>query len=196
MSVRTAGIAVLTVLIALVAPAATTPAFAHHSSGGLVRLYLEGVRLEPRAEDWAVRVAVNDAGSGKAAPGFLVQVSGSGPNGATFGPVSLADDNADGRYDAPLSGLAPGDWSVRVEVGDVPGGDGYLIPINRTFPVRLQSGQPIELIEGGSSSGTAPSSGRSGTDFAPVLLVAAVAALLGMSAAWLSRRKRAVLPAR
>jgi len=189
-SVRTAGIAVLTVLVALVAPAATRPAFAHHGSGGLVRLYLEGVRVEPRAADSVVRVAVNDAGSGKAAPGFLVQVSGSGPNGATFGPVSLADDNADGRYDGPLPGLAPGDWSIRVEVGDVPGGDGYLIPINRTWPVRLQPGQAVELIEGGSSSGAPRSPGSSGTDFTPLLLVAGVVALLGMSAAWLSRRRR------
>jgi len=182
---------------ALAAPAFTTPAFAHHGGGGaLVRLYLGSVRLEPQAQEWVVRAAVNDAGSGKLAPGFLVQVSASGPNGATFGPVSLTDDDADGRYEAPLGALPPGDWSVRVEVGDVPGGDGYLIPINRTFPVRLAPGQPVELIEGGSSSRTpAPSSG-SGTDLAPLLLVAGIVALLGMSAAWLTRRRRAVLPAR
>jgi LPXTG-motif cell wall-anchored protein len=160
-----------------------------------VRLYLGSVRLEPETEDWVARVAVNDAGSGKLAPGFLVQVSGSGPNGATFGPVSLGDGDADGRYDAPLGGLAPGDWSVRVEVGDVPGGDGYLIPINRTLPARLEVGQAVELVEGGSAAAVAPSSDE-GTDFTPVLLVAGIAALLAMSAAWLTRRKRAVLPAR
>ena len=195
MSVRTAGIAVLTLFIALVAPGSTTPAFAHHGSGGLVRLYLGSVRLEPQAGEWVVRAAVNDAGSGKLAPGFLVQVSGTGPAGATFGPVSLADDDADGRYDGPLPGLAPGDWSVRVEVGDVPGGDGYLIPIDRTWPVRLQAAQAVELVEGGSSADVAPSSG-SGTDVAPVLLGAGIAALLAMSAVWLTRRRRAVVPAR
>jgi hypothetical protein len=200
-SVRTAApkkrniVATLAALIALVTPAATRPASAHHGSGGLVRLYLGSVRLEPGTGQWTIRAAVNDAGSGRLAPGFLVQVSGTGPDGATFGPVSLADDNADGRYDGSAGTLATGDWSVHVEVGDVPGGDGYLIPINRTFPARLQSAQAVELIEGGSSSNVTPSS-NSGTDFTPVLLVTGIAGLLAMSAAWLTRRRRTVLPAR
>ena len=195
-TVRRRLVSCIVLVAALAAPAFTTPAFAHHGGGGgVVRLYLGSVRLEPQAQEWVVRSAVNDAGSGKLAPGFLVQVTGAGPNGATFGPVSLTDDDADGRYEALLGALPPGDWSVRVEVGDVPGGDGYLIPINRTFPIRLETGHPVELIEGGSSSGAAPSS-SSGTDFAPFLLVSAIAALLGMSAAWLTRRRRAVLPAR
>ena len=184
MRLRSAGIAVLTVLIALVAPASTRPALAHHGSGGPVGLYLGSVRLEPQGDDWVVRAALNDTSSGSPAPGYLVQAAGSGPQGATFGPVSLGDDDADGRYDASLGRLAPGNWSLSLDVGDAPGGDGYLVPINKTWPVRLHPGQAVDLI---GTSGSARSSG-SGNDFTPLLLVAGVVALLGLSAIWLSRR--------
>jgi LPXTG-motif cell wall-anchored protein len=189
-------LALLGILAALVASTATRPAFAHHGGGGPVRIYLESVRLEPRAEEWVVRASLNDTGSGKPAPGYLVQVSGAGPQGATFGPVSLADDDADGRYDGSLGRMAPGEWSVTVDVGDAPGGDGYIIPINRTWPVRLHARQALDLIEEGSSSSGAARSSRSGTDFTSILPVAGIAVLLGASAAWLSRRKRAILRAR
>jgi hypothetical protein len=192
-SVRSAGIAVLTALIALVTPASTRPAFAHHGSGGPVGLYLGSVRLEPQGDGWVVRAVLNDTSSGTPAPGYLVQVTGSGPQGATFGPVSLSDDHADGGYDASLGRLAPGNWSVSVDVGDAPGGDGYLVPINKTWPVRLQAGQALDLLRQGSSSGTGAPSG-SGTDFSPLLLGAGVVALLGVTAAWLSRRRRAIVP--
>jgi hypothetical protein len=201
-SVRSAGIALLTVLIALVTPVSTRPAFAHHGSGGPVRLYLGSVRLEPQGDGWVVRAALNDTNSGTPAPGYLVQVTGSGPQGATFGPVSLGDDDADGRYDASLGRLAPGDWSLSVDVGDAPGGDGYVDPINKTWPVRLHPGQAVDLIGRGSAPGAAAPSGSarssgSGTDFPPPLvLVAGVAALLAVSAVWLTRRRRAVVPAR
>ena len=181
MRLRSAGIAVLTVLIALVTPASTRPAFAHHGSGGPVRLYLGSVRLESQGDAWVVRAALNDTNSGTPAPGYLVQVSGSGPQGATFGPVSLGDDKADGHYDASLGRLAPGNWSVTVEVGDAPGGDGYVIPINRTWPVRLEAGHALDLVGHGPASGGAPAG--SGTDVTPVLLGAAVVALLAVTAA-------------
>jgi LPXTG-motif cell wall-anchored protein len=190
-SVRSAGIAVLTALMALATPASTRPAFAHHGSGGPVGLYLGSVRLEPQGDGWVVRAVLNDTSSGTPAPGYLVQVTGSGPQGATFGPVSLSDDHADGRYDASLGRLAPGNWSVSVDVGDAPGGDGYLVPISKTWPVRLHPGQAVDLV----GRGSARSSG-SGTDFTPLLLVVGVVALLGLSAAWLSRRRRAMVPAR
>ncbi len=201
MRVRSAGIAVVGLMIALVAPATMRPAFAHHGSGGAVRLYLGSVRLEPGPDGWVVRTALNDTSSGTPAPGYLVQVTGSGPQGATFGPVSLGDDRSDGRYNASLGRLAPGSWSVTVDVGDVPGGDGYVVPINRTWPVRLQAGQAVDLIGRGSASGAAAPSGSarssgSGTDFTPLVLVAGVAALLAVSAVWLTRRRRAVAPAR
>ena len=194
MRVRSAGIAVLTLMIALVAPASTRPAFAHHGAGGPVRLYLGSVRLEPQGDAWVVRAALNDTSSGTPAPGYLVQVTGSGPQGATFGPVSLGDAKADGHYDASLGRLAPGNWSLSVDVGDAPGGDGYVVPINRTWPVRLQAGQAVDLVGQGSAPGVARSSG-SGTDLTPLVLVAGVAALLGVSAAWLTRRRRAMVAA-
>ena len=185
----------LAILAALITPAFTRPAFAHHGSGGPVRLYLETVRLEPQGDGWVIRSALNDTSSGTPAPGFLVQVTGSGPQGATFGPVSLGDDRSDGHYTASLGRLAPGNWSVTIDVGDVPGGDGYLVPINKTWPVRLQPGQAVDLVGQGSPSGARTSSG-SGTDFTPLVLVAGVAALLATSAVWLTRRRRAVVPAR
>src|SRR5207248_2877492 len=101
---------------------------------------------------------------------------------------------------APLGVLAPGNWSLTLDVGDVPGGDGYLVPINKTWPVRLQPGQPVDLVGqgGGGAGGSARPvrSSGSGTDATPLLLVAGVAALLGVSAVLLSRRRRAVVPAR
>lgn len=187
---------VVIVAATLLAPALTWPASAHHGSGGPVRLYLETVRLEPTGDGWLVRTALNDTSSGKPAPGFLVQVSGTGPGGATFGPVSLGDDDSDGRYDAGLGALAAGDWSLSVDVGDVPGGDGYLVPIHRAWPVRLQAGQALDLAGQGASAGRAPSSSGSGTDFTPLLLGAGVVALGGVTAVGLSRRRRAVVPAR
>ena len=201
MRVRSAGIAVLTAVIALVAPASTRPAFAHHGSGGPVRLYLGSVRLEPQGDGWVVRAALNDTSSGTPAPGYVVQVTGSGPQGVTFGPVSLGDDRSDGHYNASLGRLAPGNWSLSVDVGDAPGGDGYVVPINRTWPVRLQPGQPVDLIGRASAPGAAAPSGSTrssgaGTDFTPLVLIAGVAALLAVSAVWLTRRRRAMLPAR
>ncbi|HVW33640.1 MAG TPA: hypothetical protein VHL53_13965, partial [Acidimicrobiia bacterium] len=184
--------------LALLAPALTQPASAHHGSGGPVRLYLESVRLEPNGTDWTVRTGLNDTSSGRPAPGFLVQVSGTGPDGATFGPVSLGDDDSDGRYDADLGTLAAGDWSLSVDVGDVPGGDGYLVPIHRTWPVRLQAGQALDLAGQGSPSGAGSKSSSSGgaTDFAPVLLGVGLAAVAGVTGIWFTRRRRAMVPAR
>ena len=186
------------IVITLVAPAFTRPASAHHGSGGPVRLYLETARLEPNGADWTVRTALNDTSSGRPAPGFLVQVSGTGPDGATFGPVSLGDDDSDGRYEAGLGALAPGEWSMTVDVGDVPGGDGYLVPIHRTWPVRLQAGQAVDLVGQAASTGKAPasSSSGSGTDLTPVLLGGGLTALAGVAVVWLTRRRRAMVPAR
>jgi hypothetical protein len=154
-----------------------------------VGLYLGSVRLEPQGDGWVVRAVLNDTSSGTPAPGYLVQVTGSGPQGATFGPVSLSDDDSDGRYDASLGRVAPGNWSLSVDVGDAPGGDGYVVPISKTWPVRLQAGQALDLRQV-SSSGTGAPSG-SGTDHSPLLLGAGVVALLGVTVAWLSRRRRA-----
>jgi len=185
------------VMTSLSAPAATRPAFAHHGSGGPVRLYLGSVRLEPQGDGWTARATLNDTNSGTPAPGFLVQVTGAGPQGAAFGPVSLGDERSDGHYAAPLGQLAPGNWSFTVDVGDVPGGDGYLVPINRTFPARLQPGQPVDLLGRASAPATTTRrSSSSGPDPTPLLLIAGVAALLATSAAWLTRRRRTVAPAR
>jgi|GEM_PF-2906809 len=176
-------------------PAVTRPALAHHGAGGPVRLYLGSLRLEPQGDGWMVRANLDDTSSGAPAPGYLVQVSGTGPQGAAFGPVSLGDDKADGHYAAALPPLAPGTWSLTVDVGDVPGGDGYVVPINRTWPVRLQPGQAVDLVGRSSPAGRTTSSG-SGTDVTPLLVGAGVAALVAASAFLLTRRRRAMVPAR
>jgi hypothetical protein len=195
-TVRRAGIAVIAAIVAVVAPAAARPALAHHGGGGPVRLYLETVRLEPQGGQWALTAALDDTSSGKPAPGYLVQASGRGPEGTAFGPVSLADNDADGRYDAPLGTLGAGNWSVTVEVGDAPGGDGYVVPITRTWPVSLHEGQALDLTGQGGSPGRTASSGSGPSFVTPLLLGAALAALLGVTAVWLTRRRRTVVPAR
>jgi hypothetical protein len=196
LTVRQVRIAVITAIIAVVAPAATKPAPAHHGGGGPVRLYLETVRLEPQGGQWAMTAALDDTSSGKPAPGYLVQASGRGPEGTSFGPVSLADNDADGRYEAGLGSLPAGNWSVTVEVGDAPGGDGYVVPITRTWPVALRAGQALDLTGQVGASGRTASSGSGSSFVTPLVLGGGVAALLGVTAVWLSRRRRTMVPAR
>jgi hypothetical protein len=90
--------------------------------------------------------------------------------------------------------LGAGNWSVTVEVGDAPGGDGYVVPITRTWPVALHEGQALDLTgQGGSPART---SGSGNSFVTPLVLGAGVAALLAVTAAWLGRRRRTMVPAR
>jgi hypothetical protein len=180
-------------LLALVTPPLVPSADAHHGYAGPVRLYLENVRLEPRAGEWLLRAAVNDSGSGEAAPGFLVQAVGSGPQGAAFGPVALTDPDADGRYETGLGPLPAGDWSFTLEVGDAPGGEERAVPLTRTWPATLQPGQGLDVIGGPSAPGGGSTS-RTGDVVLPVALTGGVVALLGLIAGR-SRRRRDVAPA-
>lgn len=165
------------------------PAYAHHGYAGPVRLYVATVTVDPRPDGWLIRAAVNDSASGKPAPGFLVHATGSGPQGATFGRVTLTDPDADGRYDTALGPLPTGDWSVTVEVGDAPGSDERAIPITRTRPVTLATGAPPP--EAGAApppNRAAPSSSGVGAVSA-LLGGASLAVLLAMVATWRHRRR-------
>lgn len=194
-----AGIAILGSAMALVAPFSTREAHAHHGYEGPVRAYLETVRLEPRGDGWLIRAGLNDTASGRPAPGFVVGATGAGPQGATFGPVPLADLDADGRYEAGLGPLPAGDWSLTVEVGDVPGGEERVVPITRTWTVTLQPGQGLDVVGRRAAAAPpgdgAPSESGSGTPL-PLAMGVGAAGLLGLSAAWLIRRRRAMVPAR
>lgn len=190
---------VLGALAVIVTLAAATPALAHHGYAGPVRLYLETVRLETTGPDWHIRAGVNDAGTGKPAPGFVVEAVGSGPQGATFGPVHLADVDADGRYDAALGALPAGDWSVTVNVTDGPNSEERAIPVTRTWNVAVQPNESPELTgrrttldtEAGPSS-----SGGSSSNLAASLALAGVVALFALSFARHSRRHHPAVPTR
>jgi hypothetical protein len=182
---------------ALMTLAPAVPALAHHGYAGPVRLYLETVRLEAQGQDWLIRAGVNDSGSGKPAPGFVVDASGSGPQGDTFGPVHLTDADADGRYEAALGVLPAGDWSVTVTVSDAPGSEERAIPVTRTWRLAVQPGEAMELIGRQTTLDTdgARSSSSSGSDpLAMTLAVAGVAALLGLTLTWLRRRRSPAIP--
>lgn len=192
-------LATLAATWALVMLAPATPAHAHHGYAGPVRLYLETVRLETRGQEWHLQAGVNDGGTGKPAPGFVVDASGSGPQGTAFGPVHLADVDADGRYDAALGALPAGDWSVTVNVTDAPGSEERAVPVSRTWRLALQPGPPLELVGRQTTmdtdDGASSSSSGAGT-IATALAIAGLAVLLGVAVTLLRRRRRTpALPA-
>ena len=183
-------------IAALIAATALTasPAHAHHGYTGPVRLYLETVSVEPVADGWRMRAAVNDSGSGKPAPGFVVHARGSGPQDASFGPVPLTDTDADGRYEAELGSLPAGDWSVTVEVTDAPNSEERAVPITRTSTVTLQPAQgPVEVIGRRLASASGDGAGSSsGGSVAPLVYgVVGGGVLVGLVGMWLARRPRA-----
>ena len=184
-------IATLAATVALVTPWLTAPAHAHHGYEGPVRLYLESVRLEPQGEQWLVRSSLNDTGSGKPAPGFIVSASGSGPQGASFGPVPLNDADADGRYEAGVGPLPAGEWSLVLDVGDAPGGAERAIPLTRTWNLTVEPGQALDVT--GRRAPAENAGSGSGTNIVtPVLAAAGLAALLSLSATRLRRRRHPV----
>jgi hypothetical protein len=189
---RLAGVVAVTT--ALTGPFLTGRAGAHHGYEGPARLYLETVRLDPGADGWLARAALNDTASGKPAPGFLVEVTGAGPDGAGFGPASLADLDADGRYEAPLGALPAGDWSLTLHVGDLPGGDERVIPITRTWTVSLHPAQPLDVLARRASPGSQSGTSAGGTIVAATAVVG-MAGLVVVFAARMRRRRATALPA-
>jgi hypothetical protein len=177
-----------------------SPARAHHGYAGPVRLYLETVRLEPRGQEWHLRAGVNDSGTGKPASGFVVDASGSGPQGTVFGPVHMADPDADGRYDAALGPLPVGDWSVTVNVSDAPGSEERAVPVTRTWRLALQPGPALELVGRQTTldterPGSSSSSSGAGV-IATALAIGGLAVLLGLAVVLVRRRHRTpALPA-
>jgi hypothetical protein len=117
------------------------PAGAH--SGGRAQLYVDSIRLEPQAGGWHIALTVRDADSGRPEPGFGVQATTSGPAGETFGPLDLADGDNDGRYEATVP-LTEGSWSLTVDADELPGG-ARAVPFNRTWPVTLHAGHPVDV---------------------------------------------------
>lgn len=172
---------------AVVGPPLTGRAEAHHGYEGPARLYLETVRLDPDTDGWRARAALKDTASGKPAPGFLVEVTGAGPDGSSFGPASLADLDADGRYEAALGALPTGDWSLTVHVGDLPGGEERVIPLTRTWTLTLHQGQPLDVLARPRDAG----SSGTGTDVVPLLLgISGATAFVSLAAMGVARRRR------
>jgi hypothetical protein len=161
-----------------------------------VRLYLDAVTVEPGANGWLIRAALHDSGNGRPAPGFVVHATGTGPAGAALGPATLADPDADGRYEAPLGQIPTGDWSLTLDVTDAPGASERAIPLKRTWPVTLQAGQTLDVL----GRLPSPSSGDSSDSGPPAPLILGIAAgLTGLAVAARQitrRRTHPVAPAR
>jgi hypothetical protein len=190
-------IAALAATAALVTPWLAAPAHAHHGYEGPVRLYLESVRLEPQGEQWLLRSSLNDTGSGKPAPGFIVSASGSGPQGAGFGPVPLNDVDADGRYEVGVGQLPTGEWSLVLDVGDAPGGAERAIPLTKTWNVTVEPGRALDVTGRRISSENDGSVSSSGTNaIATALAAAGLVSLLAFTATWLRRRRATAVPIR
>ena len=189
-------LAALAVTLTLIS---ATPALAHHGYAGPVRLYLETVRLDTESQAGRLQVGVSDAGTGKPAPGFIVDAVASGPGGSTVGPVYLTDVDADGRYEAPLGSLPPGDWSVTVNVTDAPNSEERAIPVTRTWKVTLHPNESLDLIGRETTLDTEArpsSSGSSSTTLTAFLALAALTALLATTLTLKRRRPRPAVPAR
>ena len=144
----------LLALVAVALPAA--PAGAH--SGGRAQLYVDSVRLQPRAGGWQAELVVRDADSGGAEPGVGVQLTASSGAGPVVGPVPLADADGDGRYDAAIP-LTAGSWTVTVKADEIPGGPRAL-PFTRAWSATLESGRALDLgrsgFDGGGGGGGVP----------------------------------------
>ena len=174
--------------LALLLPART--AWAH--AGGRAQLYIATAAVAPAAGGWSVTTVLRDLDSGAPEPGFAVQVSGTGPAGAAFGPVALADADGTGRYQGPLPAVAGGAWALTVRASEVPGGNAAL-PVQRTYNVTLRPGQAVDL-----SKAKVASSGKGGGSGALPVVVAALAVLVAAvgGGVWFGRHRRAMVPAR
>src|SRR5687767_9745772 len=168
-----AAIAPITAALASLAAIPATPAGAH--SGGRAQLYVDSVRLEPQADGWLTTLVVRDADSGRPEPGFGVQLTASHPAGQTVGPVSLADPDADGRYTAVVP-MTEGGWALTVEADEIPGG-ARAVPFQKTWPITLQAGQPLDLA----APRPPPTDGESGAADRTILLVFGVTAAVALS---------------
>jgi len=120
---------------------AAAPAASAHA-GGQAQLYIERVTLQPGPAGWDVQVTLIDADSGHPEPGFAVSVTGSGPSGASFGPLDLTDRRNGGRYSGAVP-ATPGQWTMIVNAHDVPGGPAA-VALSRRYDVTLTPGQVSE----------------------------------------------------
>jgi hypothetical protein len=149
-----------------------------HADGGRAQLYVAAAQLRPAPQGWSLTVDLRDLDSGQPEPGFAVQVKGAGPNGASFGPVSLTDTRNDGHYEVHVP-LTPGQWALTVEADEVPGGNPAL-PYSHTWQVSPRPGEPSSVVgRGGEHRHSSGSSGRGST---PALLGIAIAGAAGLAA--------------
>lgn len=169
------------------------PAHAHHGYAGPVRLYLQDVNVEPAADGWVLRAALNDSGNGRPAPGFVVHATGTGPAGAVLGPVTLTDGDADGRYESVLGPLPSGDWSLTLDVTDAPGNEERAVPLKRSWPVTLRSGEAVDVL-GHLPAPAGDSSSGSGSAIPMMLGVAAGLAALAVAGRQVARRRSPAVP--
>jgi len=147
------------------------PADAH--AGGRAQLYVDSIRMEPRADGWDVALVVRDGDSGQREPGFGVQVVASRPAGQTVGPVGLADGDNDGRYEGTVP-ITDGSWTLTVEADEVPG-SARAVPFKKTWPVTLQAGQPVDVV------GSRPPTGDHGAGPRTVPLILGITAAATLS---------------
>jgi len=173
------------VLLSLAALLPALPAGAH--AGGRAQLYVASATVAPGPGGWVVTTSLRDLDSGAPEPGFAVEVSGTGPSGAAFGPLALADPQTTGRYEAALPAVAEGDWSLTVRASEVAGGNAAL-PVQRTYKVTLRSGQAVDLARAGKAS--------KGSSALPIGLGIVALLAVAVGGAWFGRHRRAMVPAR
>lgn len=175
-------------LIPAALPAA--PAGAH--SGGRAQLFVDAVRLEPRADGWLAGLVLRDADSGQPEPGFGVQLTASALDGRAIRPVVLVDADADGRYAGAVP-LIDGTWTLTLHAAEIPGGR-QAIPFTKTWTTTLQAGQALVLTNSVSPAllrRSAPA-----RSMVPLVLgLMGTAALAGVAGLRLTRARRHRRPA-
>jgi hypothetical protein len=171
-----------TVLLIVGLSANTQPASAH--AGARAQLYVQSVSVVPEGPGWVIHALVRDLDSGAPEPGFAVQVTGSGPSGAAFGPLALADPHNNGRYEATVP-VGPGPWALIVDAQEIPGGNPALA-FSHTWKVDLRAGHAVN------AAGAVPSTGHnpSGASAVPLLLALVGALILFGAAAGSGHRRR------
>lgn len=161
--------AVLVVVAVVAAVSLAGTAGAH--GGGAVFEVLEAAETAPR--EVTLQVQVTYESDGELAEGAIVEVTASGPGGATAGPEPADRRDEPGVYATTLDVAEPGEWVLVVTSSFPPGTTEVPVEVTGEGPV-------LDEPEAGGAEG--------GSDTANLVTAAVFGLLGGALGLWLSKR--------
>jgi hypothetical protein len=168
-----------TVFAMLVALLGVSGAPAQAHSAGKAVVLVRQFTLTPSANTWQASVTVADFDSGAPIRNSSV-VTVIGAQKTTLAPTKVI-----GVYQGTIPNAKPGPTNVELQIRTIPGSD-PVQPYDKTWPVNLVAGQPLQVVSGDSGGG-------GGSNIGLILGVAggvlAVALLYGL---FVIRRRTAV----